>query len=83
MWMEETLGKRINEERTRQAVDTNAGAVVTNCPFCLTMIEDGLKEYDETPMKTYDVAELLEKYCKAKEDKDYRAVARRVGEGKD
>ncbi|WP_366921474.1 4Fe-4S dicluster domain-containing protein [Metallumcola ferriviriculae] len=61
MWMEETLGSRINEERTKQAVATGAGTVVTNCPFCLTMIEDGLKNYEDTEMNTFDIAELVEK----------------------
>lgn len=61
MWMEETLGTRINEERTKQAVATGASTVVTNCPFCLTMIEDGLKEYEEKGIKAYDIAELVAK----------------------
>ncbi len=61
MWMEETLGTRINEERTRQAVATGADTVVTNCPFCLTMIEDGLKTYEDKDIKTFDIAELVVK----------------------
>jgi len=66
MWMEETLGTRINEERTKQVLATGVSTVVTNCPFCLTMIEDGLKEHEESSVRTCDIAELLENkiYCK-------------------
>ena len=42
MWMEETRGTRINAERTRQALETGAGTVATACPFCMTMLKDGL-----------------------------------------
>jgi Fe-S oxidoreductase len=44
MWMEETRGTRINAERTRQALETGAGTVATACPFCMTMMKDGLAD---------------------------------------
>ena len=44
MWMEETRGTRINAERTRQALETGAATVVTECPFCMTMMKDGLAD---------------------------------------
>jgi Fe-S oxidoreductase len=44
MWMEETRGTRINAERTRQALETGASTVATSCPFCMTMIKDGLAD---------------------------------------
>jgi Fe-S oxidoreductase len=44
MWMEETRGTRINAERTRQALETGAGTVATACPFCMTMLKDGLSD---------------------------------------
>ena len=44
MWMEETRGTRINAERTRQALDTGAETVATACPFCMTMLKDGLAD---------------------------------------
>jgi Fe-S oxidoreductase len=60
MWMEEKTGTRINVERTRQAVATGAEAVVTECPYCMVMIRDGLNESAEaTRMATIDLAELL------------------------
>jgi Fe-S oxidoreductase len=60
MWMEETVGTRINVERTRQAVATGAEAVVTECPHWMVMIRDGLNESgDGTRMTAIDLAELL------------------------
>ena len=44
MWMEETRGTRINAERTRQALETGAETVATSCPFCMTMLKDGLAD---------------------------------------
>ena len=60
MWLEELIGKRINVERTEQALATGANLVVTACPYCLTMIDDGTKtkNVDET-VKTKDIAEIL------------------------
>ena len=43
MWMEEKIGKRVNIARTEQALDTKAGIVASSCPFCMTMITDGVK----------------------------------------
>ena len=61
MWMEETRGTRINEERTRQAIATGAEAVVTECPFCMTMIRDGLAAAGDrgADVAAVDLAELL------------------------
>jgi Fe-S oxidoreductase len=64
MWMEEQRGRRINHERTRQALATGAGVVATACPFCMVMIKDGLadtaagsgREPEAVPL---DIAELL------------------------
>ena len=62
MWMEETRGTRINAERTRQALATGAEVVATNCPFCMTMMKDGLAEAESNATGTVsaaDIAELL------------------------
>jgi Fe-S oxidoreductase len=42
MWMEETIGSRINETRTDQALDTGAEVVAAACPFCIVMLNDGV-----------------------------------------
>jgi len=62
MWMEETLGKRINQMRVDQAVQTNASVLATACPYCLSMLTDGIKEKGvEQLIAAFDVAELVEK----------------------
>jgi Fe-S oxidoreductase/nitrate reductase gamma subunit len=62
MWMEEETGHRINVARTEQALAVKPSIISSGCPYCLTMLSDGTKakEVEET-IKTYDVAELLEK----------------------
>ena len=42
MWMEETIGSRINENRTAEAVGTGADQIAVGCPFCRVMLSDGL-----------------------------------------
>ncbi|MEA3232823.1 MAG: (Fe-S)-binding protein, partial [Thermodesulfobacteriota bacterium] len=60
MWMEETIGKRINLERAEEIVGKQVANVAVGCPFCLTMIEDGMKELEkEEEIKTQDIAELV------------------------
>ncbi len=62
MWMEETIGTRINHMRVDQALSTGAAIVATACPYCLTMFEDGFKEKGvDNRMSAFDLAELLEK----------------------
>ena len=43
MWMEERIGKRINEERADEAISTGADTVGVACPYCLIMLDDGAK----------------------------------------
>jgi len=63
MWMEETIGKRIYLERSEEIVRQQVSNVAVGCPFCMTMIEDGMKELGkEEEIKTMDIAELAEKY---------------------
>ena len=62
MWMDETIGKRINLERSEEIVARQVSSVAVGCPFCLTMIEDGMKDLGkEEEIKTMDIAELVEK----------------------
>jgi Fe-S oxidoreductase len=62
IWMEEHVGTRINQARTDQAVQTGAGLVGTACPYCLTMLADGIKEKgQEEKMAAFDLAELVGK----------------------
>ncbi len=59
-WMEERVGKRINEMRTEDAIKTKAEVVATACPYCLQMFEDGIKaKGKEESLKARDLAELV------------------------
>ena len=61
MFMEETLGKRINIARTEQALETRAGVIAASCPFCMTMMTDGVKTKEMTSkVKVMDIAELVD-----------------------
>lgn len=61
MWKEDEPGdKRINVERAEEALETGASVVASNCPFCLTMISDGVKAKDkQDEVMVYDLAELI------------------------
>ena len=64
MWMEEQNQNRVNVKRTLQLVDTGAKTVASACPFCMTMLTDGLKSQNlEDRIKQMDVAELLDLSC--------------------
>ncbi|MDF1566054.1 MAG: heterodisulfide reductase-related iron-sulfur binding cluster [Deltaproteobacteria bacterium] len=60
MWMEEHIGERVNQNRVEEAKACGADLVATSCPFCQTMVKDGISElgYDEE-MTTKDIAELV------------------------
>jgi Fe-S oxidoreductase/nitrate reductase gamma subunit len=58
MWTDEKLGTRINHMRTDQALETNSNLISTSCPFCLTMLEDGIK--DKGKEKDYTIKDLAE-----------------------
>lgn len=57
---EENIGERINVRRVQMAMETGAETLLSNCPFCLTMFEDGVKgaEVDES-LRPKDIAEVL------------------------
>ncbi len=60
MFMEEHLGKRINHERTDQAIATGAKTIATGCPFCMTMMSDGIKDRGkDEEIVVKDIAELV------------------------
>ncbi len=60
MWMEEKIGSRVNEERVRQAKETNATSIITACPFCMTMISDGVRAAgSEDSIQVKDIAEVV------------------------
>ena len=61
MWKEDEPGdKRINTERTEEALSTGAEVIAVNCPFCMTMMSDGVKAKEQQDsVMVYDLAELI------------------------
>ena len=59
MWMEERIGKRINVERVEEALATGAHTVAVGCPFCLTMLGDGVTGKQADDVEVVDVATVL------------------------
>ena len=58
MWMEESIGVKVNDERAAEAISTGAGRVATACPFCYIMLDDGVKAAgaEEDQVKVADIA---------------------------
>jgi Fe-S oxidoreductase len=64
MWMEEQNTDRVNVKRTLQLLDTKATTIASACPFCMTMLTDGIKSQNlEEQIEQVDVAELLLRAC--------------------
>jgi len=60
MFKEEEKGStRVNWERTSEALDTGAGIIAAACPFCNTMLTDGVKTKDKEKVQVVDIAELI------------------------
>jgi Fe-S oxidoreductase len=60
MWMEEHIGKKVNTERSEEALGTGASRIAVACPFCYVMMEDGVKEKGrDEDVKVQDIAEVL------------------------
>jgi Fe-S oxidoreductase len=65
MWMEENIGKRINKLRCEQLLETGAKTLATACPYCLTMLEDAVKDKNlEEQITVLDVSELMSRSIK-------------------
>ena len=59
-WMEENIGRRVNQTRVEHALAVSADTVASACPYCLAMLEDGVRGKGvEDRMQVVDVAELL------------------------
>jgi len=59
MWMEESLGTRINLARVKEALLLNPDTLVVSCPYCMTMFEDGLKNEKADKVRVKDIAEII------------------------
>jgi Fe-S oxidoreductase len=59
MWTEESLGTRINHLRVDEVIASGAGLTAAACPFCLTMLRDGLKDKGREDIPVKDIAQLV------------------------
>jgi len=60
MFLEDEEGGRINIKRTKEALGTDAGTIASACPFCMTMLNDGIKHFEKTEeVYVKDIAELV------------------------
>jgi len=62
MWMEETIGEKVNHRRLSHVLETGADVVATACPYCLIMMDDAAKTTNvDAKLARADIAELLER----------------------
>jgi Fe-S oxidoreductase len=60
MWLHESLGRHINHLRAEEIAQTGVDLVATACPYCLTMLEDGINALElEKPPKVMDIIEMI------------------------
>jgi Fe-S oxidoreductase len=61
MWMEENIGKRVNMERTMEALGTGADIVSTACPFCMIMLDDAVQANGKgDEVRVMDISQVVE-----------------------
>jgi Fe-S oxidoreductase len=72
MWMEESRGRAINQERVREAAATGAQTLAVACPFCTVMLDDGVRETG-AQLKVVDLATLLSEAVERRKSWDARA----------
>ena len=69
MWMEEQNSNRVNVKRTLHLLDTGAQTIASACPFCMTMLTDGIKSQSkEEEVRNMDVVEMLAISCGVADD---------------
>ena len=59
MWMEEQTGTRINHDRVNEALKQQPDTICVSCPYCMTMLEDGLKDQGAEQVRVKDIAEVM------------------------
>ena len=59
MWLEETLGERINQRRFDQLRATGTAEVAVACPYCFSMLSDAQRDEGLEDAQTLDVIELV------------------------
>ncbi len=65
MFLEDEEGGRINIERTSEALKTNSDTIASACPFCMTMLTDGVKHFEKSEeVEVKDIAEIVLEHSK-------------------
>jgi Fe-S oxidoreductase/nitrate reductase gamma subunit len=59
MWLEEHEGTPINRNRVKEALAAKPDTICVSCPFCMTMFEDGLKDFAGSGAQVKDIAEIV------------------------
>ena len=68
MWIEEDPDKRVNLLRTEQALQTDPEAIAVSCPYCMTMLGDGIKAKElEDKVQTLDVMEIVDEVTRSRD----------------
>ena len=69
MWMEERMGRKMNIERTDEALASASDTLAVGCPFCNIMLSDGVTERRaDSEMSVQDIAQLLLRSVEAERD---------------
>ena len=78
MWQEEIGERRVNQVRSEEAIRTGASQLISNCPFCIQMFEDGVpavQPEEEGRIRPFDIAELLEDAVFGPDSRDDQPVS--------
>ena len=68
MWIEEDPDKRVNLLRTEQALQTDPEVIAVSCPYCMTMLGDGIKAKElEEKVQTLDVMEIVDEVTRRRD----------------
>jgi Fe-S oxidoreductase len=68
MWIEEDPDKRVNLLRTEQALQTDPEVIAVSCPYCMTMLGDGIKAKAlEEKVRTLDVMEIVDEVTRSRD----------------
>ncbi len=84
MWLEEVGERRVNHVRSEEAIAPGADEVISNCPFCIQMFEDGVpavEPEEQGRIRPFDIAELLERSVLGTGAADAPAVASAAASG--
>jgi Fe-S oxidoreductase/nitrate reductase gamma subunit len=76
MWMEETTGKKVNDERSQELIATGADRIATACPYCYVMIDDGAKAAgkEDEDLRVGDISMHLLEALEARDARRFEAV---------